>query len=53
MFLKTKCFVKFLDFHFNSNKKITGANQNSRRQNHWMNDLQKYFSYIIGIILLH
>ena len=25
-----KCFVIFLDFHFNSNKKITGANQNSR-----------------------
>ena len=25
-----KCFVIFLDFHFNSNKRITGANQNSR-----------------------
>ena len=25
-----KYFVIFLDFHFNSNKKITGANQNSR-----------------------
>ena len=25
-----KCFVKFLDFHFNKNKRITGANQNSR-----------------------
>ena len=25
-----KCFVVFLDFHFNSNKRITGANQNSR-----------------------
>ena len=24
-----KCFI-FLDFHFNSNKRITGANQNSR-----------------------
>ena len=24
------CFVIFLDFHFNSNKRITGANQNSR-----------------------
>ena len=24
-----KCFVIFLDFHFNSNKRITGANQNS------------------------
>ena len=26
----TKCFVIFLDFHFSSNKRITGANQNSR-----------------------
>ena len=25
-----KCFVVFLDFHFNSNKRIMGANQNSR-----------------------
>ena len=25
-----KCFVIFLDLHFNSNKRITGANQNSR-----------------------
>ena len=25
-----KCFVISLDFHFNSNKRITGANQNSR-----------------------
>ena len=25
-----KCFVIFLDFHFNSIKRITGANQNSR-----------------------
>ena len=25
-----KCFVIFLDFHFNSDKRITGANQNSR-----------------------
>ena len=25
-----KCFVTFLDFHFNSNKRTTGANQNSR-----------------------
>ena len=24
------CFINFLDFHFNSNKRITGANQNSR-----------------------
>ena len=25
-----KCFVIFLAFHFNSNKRTTGANQNSR-----------------------
>ena len=25
-----KCFVIFLDFHFNNDKRITGANQNSR-----------------------
>ena len=25
-----KCFVIFIDFNFNSNKRITGANQNSR-----------------------
>ena len=25
-----KCFVIFLDFHFNSIKRITGANQNNR-----------------------
>ena len=25
-----ECFVIFLDFHFNSNKRITKANQNSR-----------------------
>ena len=25
-----KCFIIFLDFHFNSNKRITGAYQNSR-----------------------
>ena len=25
-----KCFVIFLDFHFNSNKRIMGVNQNSR-----------------------
>ena len=24
------CYINFLDFHFNSNKRITGANQNSR-----------------------
>ena len=52
-----KCFVRrFLDFHFNSNKRITGANQNSRlstqqhkfnSQNCWMNDLQSTFLIII------
>ena len=25
-----KCFVTFLDFHFNGNKRITKVNQNSR-----------------------
>ena len=25
-----KCFVIFLDFHVNSNKRIAGVNQNSR-----------------------
>ena len=35
MFPETKCFVIFLDFHFNSNKRITGANQNSQ---HIIND---------------
>ena len=25
-----ECFVIFLDFHFNSNKRITEANQNGR-----------------------
>ena len=46
-----KCFVIFRDFHFNSNKRITGANQSTRHlqehkfnsQNHWMNDLQSTF----------
>ena len=27
-----KCFVTFLDFHFNSNKRITGANENEPKQ---------------------
>ena len=27
-----KCFVTFLDFHFNSNERITGANQNMHVQ---------------------
>ena len=30
LFKKMLCFINFLDFHFNSNKRITGANQNSR-----------------------
>ena len=25
-----KCFVLLRDFHFNNNKRVTGANQNSR-----------------------
>ena len=28
-----KCSVIFLDFHFNSNKRITGGNQNSTYKN--------------------
>ena len=27
-----KCFVTVLDFHFNSNERITGANQNMHVQ---------------------
>ena len=48
-----KCFVIFLDFHFNSNKRTTRVNQNGwlgtynntnfNSQNHWMNDLQTAF----------
>ena len=47
-----RCFVIFLDFRFNRNKRITGTNQDSRlgtynnkfnSQNHWMNDLQSTF----------
>ena len=48
----------FLNFHFNSNKRITGANQNSRlgtynntklilKTTEWMIYKQKYFPYII------
>ena len=59
-----KCFVIFLDFHFNSNKRITGANQNSRlgtynntnlilKTTEWMIYKQKYFPYIICIFFLH
>ena len=32
-----KCFVIFLAFHFNSNKRITGANQNSRLSTQYNN----------------
>ena len=59
-----KCFVIFLDFHFNSNKRITGANQNSRlgtynntnlilQTTEWMIYKQKYFPHIICIFFLH
>ena len=59
-----ECFVIFLDFHFNSNKRITGANQNSRvgtynntnlilQTTEWMIYKQKYFPYIICIFFLH
>ena len=33
-----KCFVIFLDFHFNSIKRITGSNQNSRLGTYMFND---------------
>ena len=56
--------IKFLDFHFNSNKRITGANQNSRlgtynntnlilKTTEWMIYKQKYFPHIICIFFLH
>ena len=59
-----KCFVIFLDFDFNSNKRITEANQNSRlgtynntnllpKTTEWMIYKQKYFPYIICIFFLH
>ena len=59
-----KSFVIFLEFHFNSNKRITGANQNSRlgtysntnlilKTTEWMIYKQKYFPYIICIFFLH
>ena len=56
-----KCFVIFLDFQFNSHKRITGANQNSR---HIINDntnlilkttewiIYNSFPYIICIFFL-
>ena len=60
-----KCFVIFPDFHFNSNKRITGENQIvdsalsirtltqiyfSKPLNEWF---AKYFPYIICIFFLH
>ena len=57
-----KLFVIFLDFHFNSNKRITWANQNSRLGtynntilflkplNEWF---AKYFPYISYIFFHH
>ena len=59
-----KCFVILLDFHFNSNKRITGANQNSRlgtynntnlilKSTEWIIYKQKYFPHIICIFFLH
>ena len=60
----SKCFVIFLDSHLHSNKRITGANQNSRlatynntnlilQTTEWMIYKQKYFPYIICIFFLH
>ena len=58
-----KYFVIFLDFHFNSNKRITGANQNSQlctynntnlilKTTEWM--IYKVLSlYIICIFFVH
>ena len=43
-----KCFVIFLDLHFNSNKRISWANQNSRLGTYKNTNL-KYFPYIIYI----
>ena len=54
----------FLDFHFNSNKRITEANQNSRLGTYNNTNLiltttermiykPKYFPYIICIFSLH
>ena len=38
-----KCFVIFLDFHFNSIKRITGANQNSRLGTYKFNNTNSIF----------
>ena len=55
--LTLKCFVIFLDFHFSSNKRITGANQNSPLGNYNNTNLilktTEYLPYIICIIFLH
>ena len=53
-----KCFVIFLDFHFNSNKRITGANQNSglvtyNNTNLILKTTEWMIPYIIGIFFLH
>ena len=61
-----KCFVIFLDFHFNSNKRITGENQNSRLGTYNNTNLilktllkplserfKNFFPYIICIFFLH
>ena len=53
-----KCFVIFLDFHFNSNKRITGANQNSglgtyNNTNLILKTSEWMIPYIIGIFFLH
>ena len=59
-----KCFVIFLDLHFNSNYRITRANQNSwlgtynntnliLKTTEWMIYKQKYFPYVICIFFLH
>ena len=37
-----KCFVKFVVFHFNSNKRITGVNQNS-----WLGTYNNQHNFII------
>ena len=51
-------FVVFLDFHFNSNKRITGANQNSGLDTYNSTNLilkttEWMIPYNIGICFLH
>ena len=45
-----KCFDILLDFHFNSNKRITGENQNSRHKN--TNLIVKTTEWMIYQVLL-